>query len=432
MTTRLATLLESPQKTAGLLFLVLFALFSAVLCTHAAFHKGDLICSDGRGYFIHLPGLLVDHDLDDSNNRARFHMAHPNHWPVGLAVAWSPFYLVGHGVSLAEEHLLGRPSEHGNGFPEQLACCLATIAYGSATVALTYLFLGRWYEPRLSLLATLGLFGGTNLAYYTICEPYMSHAVCAFWVALMAYVGLQEKSMTYRRAMLLGLLAGLAALTRPQAGLFLLVPMVWSLAPSATSVSSVYRNLPPLIFAGLLSLAVFYPQVMLWKSLDWEEPTAQISTSQSITAEDDRFNLLDVVSSTNQQWLSPKWTWALFDPSCGLVLWHPLTLLALLGLILLLRSKPRVAAACLMGIVIQLYVVASWWGQGQSFGGRMMCNCFILLAPGLVFWFSKAPRSATAVVSALGLLNLFAMLSYRHLISEGVIFPSFQSLFHLQ
>lgn len=431
MTTRLATLLESPQKTAGLLFLVLFALFSAVLCTHAAFHKGDLIDSDGRGYFIHLPGLLVDHDLDDSNNRARFHMDEANHWPIGTAIAWSPFYLIGHGVSLAEGQLLDRPGEHGNGMPEQLACCLAGIAYGSAAVAVTFLFLCRWYEPRLSLSATLGLFGGTNLAYYMICEPYMSHAVCVFWVSLMAYVGLQQKPLTYGRALLLGLLAGLAALTRPQAGLFLLVPIVWHLVPGAASVSGIRRNLPPLILAGLLSLAVFLPQIVLWKLSGAASSGPDDSAAHGLLSFFQGFELLSIVPGAPQQWLRPQWSWSLFNPSCGWFLWHPLTLVALLGLCLQLRSNPRLITACLLAITIQLYVVASWWGQGQSFGSRMMCNSFVLLAPGLAFWFRKAPRSTTAVAVALGLLNFFTMLSYRRLISSGVIVNSFWDLFPL-
>lgn len=422
-------LLRNTRKTSVLLFTLLFMLFGGVLCTHAVFHKGDLIDSDGRGYFIHLPGILVDHDLDDSNNRARFHLDDPNHWPVGTAISWSPFYLVGHGVSLVQEHLLGRPSDHGNGFPEQLACCLATIAYGSATVALTNLFLCRWYESKVSLLATVGLFGCTNLPYYMIVEPYMSHAVCAFWIALIAYIGLQDKPLTYRCATLLGLLAGLAALTRPQAGLFLLVPIAWHLTPREAGISGVRRNLPPLILAGLLSLAIFLPQVVLWKLSGPESSGPDDSAAHGLWSFFQGFDLLSIVPSAPQQWLSPQWSWSLFNPSCGWFLWHPLTMVALLGLCLQLRSKPRLVTACLFGVAIQLYVVASWWGQGQSFGSRMMCNSFVLLAPGLVFWFGKAPRSTTAVVTALGLLNLVTMFSYRRMISSGQIVYSFHDLF---
>lgn len=407
-------LAENPKRTAGLLFLTIFLFFSGVLCLRQVTRTENLVESDGRGYFAHLPSVFVDGDLDSENNLQRLGYHEPNHWTIGTAVSWGPAYLVGHAVSIVLENWGQRPATLGDGFPEQLACCLATIAYGAAAVSLTFLLLCRWFEPLPSLAATVGLFGTTNLWYYSLCEPYMSHGVSTFWVTVILFLGLTDTPLTPRTAALLGLATGLAALTRPQEGLALVAVILWHLLRGHQGR---WRTVGLLFMSGVLSLCLFSLQLHLWQKQT--APSASsvglVDSPEQKRAED----ILHVVPGGAHNWFTPKWAWALTNEANGLWLWHPVNLIALVGLLMLVQPQTRLALSLLGGYLALLYMVAAWTGQGQSYGGRMMCGSFALLAPGLGYLFTKYPKTLVLLLLPATVGNLWLALRYRQILSEG-------------
>jgi hypothetical protein len=367
----------------------------------------DIIASDGVGYFAHLPSLLLDGNADYSNEFARFGRQGRNHWPVGTAILWLPSYLMGHLVALlAGLFGLGWRTD-GTGLPEQLACCLASIAMGCAAVAISYSVARRWFTTQDCLLGVTGLLLGSNLVYYLLVEPYMAHAASAFLASVFLAMCCQESPLDARRATQFGLLAGLMALTRPQDGLFLSLPFVlaWLRGQSPRQLWA------PLLAAGLVSAALFAPQVLLWQS---DSPSA--STQSSSKAMQAAGPVAHWVPGGGHNWLSPRLSKTLVGPREGLFLWHPITLTAVAGLVWAALRGHKVAAVGLLGFLIELYVVAGWGGQGQTFGGRMFLCCFPLFVLGQCALMSRLRRALPALAAAvlvLGVLNFWLMVNYR-------------------
>jgi hypothetical protein len=82
-------------------------------------------------------------------------------------------------------------------------------------------------------------------------------------------------------------------------------------------------------------------------------------------------------------WLDPHVHGVLFTTHNGLIPFHPLAALGLLGLGLglLSRQHVRVAAVFLAMVAINVYVQAAWWAwtMGTSFGARGLLNSWLLL-----------------------------------------------------
>lgn len=410
-------MLGETRNTAGYIFLLLVVSQALVLCLRQLPRDAELIDSDGRGYFAHLVSFAREGHPDYGRVLGELGLQQRNHWPVGTSLSWTPFYSMGRAASLVGESTGGLKPGFGRGYPEQLACCLGSIAYGSAAVALTFLLCCRWFDPRISLAATLAMFASTNLPYYLLCEPYMSHGISTFWVSCILYLGLNDRPPGHKTLAGLGVITGLAALTRPQDGLFLLVPICWHL-------TSPWRKQPKvlggLILAGLLSLVVFSPQVAIWQTgLEAEVPTTAVHSQEINHSVSD-----GVVPGGRNRWLSPRLKWSLMGPECGLWLWHPATLAAVLGLLLLTRTRRRPAMCLLFGFLCQWYIVSGWGDQGQTYGARMMCSCFPLLVPGAACLLSRAFRPVGVLLATTTAWNLVLVMSYRLAIGGGLENPT--------
>jgi len=80
---------------------------------------------DPIGYFVYLPSIIFDHDVDFSNNYQHIYgykegdvdayayrkqsktRYYDNPWSIGPAIAWSPFYLLAHGIGKVSNIVLG-------------------------------------------------------------------------------------------------------------------------------------------------------------------------------------------------------------------------------------------------------------------------------------------------------------------------------------
>ena len=104
----------------------------------------------------------------------------------------------------------------------------------------------------------------------------------------------------------------------------------------------------------------------------------------------------------------------LFSGFHGLFSWHPVTLIAVIGLTFMWRGAPGVVLAFLTVFTAQVLVIGSyetWWG-GASFGARRFLNCTAVFALGLaaaVGSLAGAARRAGAVAIVLLILWNFGL-----------------------
>lgn len=350
-----------------------------VVCTVAfAIGRGEdgealaLPHGDGTYYYVYLPSLWLDGDVDFDNQYAV--TGDPwqqrrtptdragNVFGIGPALYASPLFLTGHIVSRTTG---GR----GDGFGTA-AIWLTGFASVLASIAALWfayrLLLRRLGDDRRALAATVLAFAGGPVLFYAVRQPHMAHPFATLFAAWLidAWDESYDRERTLRTWIKLGVLLGCAVLARPQLA-------TWSLCLVVAGIADLRQGIrfAPRIAAGAAAAFVcVLPQLITWK-INYG--------SFAVVPQGDAF----------MRWDAPAWSETLFSSRNGLLPWSPLFAIALVGLIAAVRRMPRLGAVLLAGIAAQAVVNgAAWdWWAGGSFGARRFDSTYIAFAFGLGF-----------------------------------------------
>ena len=394
--------------------------------------------ADEIKYFAALRSVYFDRDLHYANEYAHFigrdPVAHAglrpymegetptgyrlNDAPIGTAVLWSPFYVAADiGVAAARSLGAAVPRD-GYAWPYVWAVCLGSLFWGTAGMFLAYRLCRAYASRTASLWGVVAIWFASPVVFYLYITPAMAHANSMFAVTL--FLLLWQRGRVDRAArgwVFLGAAAGLMILVRELNWLLLLVLAVDETqgilhvvqsadgqrvrgAPlvRAAVVEWWRRSVGYLCFAVALGI-VAAPQLYVNQTLNGTfGPTPFVV---------EKFSLL------------PRYAFAvLFSGFHGLFLWHPVTLVAVLGLAALWRRAPWVAAALVVFVAAQVLVIGSyetWWG-GASFGARRFINCTAIFSLGLAVGFGtlrgRFRHLAAAAIAGLVLWNAGLAVQY--------------------
>ncbi|GAA3977520.1 hypothetical protein [Hymenobacter antarcticus] len=343
--------------------------------------SGAVIGWDVSGYYLYLPAIFIHHDIRDLQFKDQmmrdyaptpdFQQAfrHPGSghyvmkYSAGMAVQYLPFFLVAHAVAAP----LGYPAD-GFSPPYQLAILGASVLMAILGLAL----LRRALRPRFgewpTALTLLGIVLGTNYLDYSAIGGAMTHNWLFTWyAALLLLTPAFYRQPSRGRALAIGSVVGLMALTRPTELLAGLIPLLWGLRPTGPAVRERLafwrQHWGLLLAAGLTGAAILSIQPLYWHyvSGDW------------------------IVYSYQQQgfsWLRPHLWDGIFSFKSGWLLYSPLLVVALLGFIALRRQQPAAFWPLLVFIVLFTYVTFAWdeWLYGGSLGQRAMVQSYAVLA----------------------------------------------------
>jgi hypothetical protein len=373
---------------------LLALLFVLLFLFHWGFARA---ASDGREYFVQVRSLIIDRDLDLSNENATFGVrGTAGNYAFGAPLLWAPFFLLAHGW-LGLLNLLGGDYPR-NGFfnPYQRAIGIGTLVYGFAALWLIHRLLCRYFTRGLASASTIAVTLGSFILWYLVADNSMSHGASMFAVTLFVWTWHETRNdLTARRWALLGATAGLMSMVRWQNVLFVVFPAVEELGNLAGSSREGRRSAPARYgaFIGAFLLA-FSPQMFAWRALRgaWFDPPA---------------------SAHSVAFTAPAIGDVLFAPDRGLFSWTPLLLLAALGLILFARRHFQLGALLIVALALQVYINATVESGGHGFGGRRFANCAVIFAIGLATlleWLKRRPAVAPALLT-LGLIavNIFFM-----------------------
>lgn len=341
---------------------------------------------DPVGYYVYLPSLIFDRDLDFADEYKRFDSIGyvspdqtrtvtgkmPNPYSIGVAVLWLPFFLVGHLVALAT----GLPAD-GFSRPYDVAVYLANTVYGLAGILLIYRLVEREFERNIALLATTLVWFASNVLYYLFPIVPMSHMPSMFVVALLITMWLVwREKMTVWRYVALGALGGLAALVRWQDSLFLVIPAADIVAKACrhrVERAQLRKTALHALALGLPFLVVFFPQMVVWKVLYGSFIT--IPQGPGFVS-----------------WFKIALFDVLFSSRHGLFSWTPILVFGVIGLFMFPKKKRHIGYVLAIAFVLQLYVnsVAGW--VGWSFGMRRFINCSALFGLGLAAFLNRIHR----------------------------------------
>ena len=360
-----------------------------------------LAVQDGHKMYLQAMSLVYDWDLDISNQVQSFGYV-GYRWKtesgrpiyphgIGPVIVWSPFLGVAHVLSRGANILGAEIPDHGYTPFHQRIVFFSSVLFAWLTALIGYgltrkLISGR-LAPPLAALATLF---GTNLYYYAVERPDLTHAMSAFAVALcLAYWGSTIGRRDWRRCVLFGVLVGGAALIRSANGFFGVVLGVELLAalPGALRKEG-QRGLLEIVRAGGLAFAacfgVFSIQLLVWR-FHYESGFAPPHGSDYVHLGRPMLSEF-LFSSLNGYWST-----------------HPLAYLGALGLVLAPGRLRLIAASLGLALTIQVYInscVYDWWGMG-SYGARRMCGSSLIVLFGLACFLHRSNLVLRRVPAAL-------------------------------
>jgi hypothetical protein len=386
------------------LFIFLVALATSPLKEHF-----DYINRDGRWYYVYLPSLVVDGDLDFSN-QIREHWYtdwHPpldqvgtiwhtetgllkNKFPIGPALTLAPSFLTAHLLALLLHALTGASWCVPDGYtvPYQVINLLFMLGLTAWSMRLTDELLTEEFgaNPALVAAAVILYWLGTPMLYYSFREPYMSHVVGAFWVTTSIYLCWRlQRTVTEAgrlslvRLTLLAFTTSMALICRPT-NVFLLPFHLWLLAGILRSGLGLrfLLSLP----VALLGLVPFGVQLLIWRGLygRWFH----------YAYEQEGF-----------RWTHPAGWQTLFSSRHGLFFWSPLLLASLAGLLWFRRQGKQGRTTLLVcfatSFLMLWYFNSAWWCWyfGDAFGGRAFLELGSLFVIGLAGAFEAVRRAGT-------------------------------------
>jgi hypothetical protein len=340
-----------------------------------------LILTDGRGYYSYLPALFIHSDptfgfLEETDamhyakaEKTGFVNDSPegrvNKYFVGTAVLMSPFFAGGALVAKLTGHTVD-----GYSPPFQLAIGFAAIFYLTLGILLLQLFLRNIGFPAWpSAVAVMFTVFGTNLLYYTLYEPSMSHVYSFAMVSALLF--LTERAVSGQRSWLwpvVGVVLGLIVLIRPTNVVTVLALPVATggLMPLIQVLESLFRKKKLLLFSFVMMVAVVTLQPLMYF---WQAGSLIVYSYG-----DEGFNFL-----------SPAILEVLFSYRRGLFVYAPLMLVAFIGLFSWRKNAPERVGWTLLTLGVALWVIASWWmwWYGGAFGHRAFIEYFPLMALGL-------------------------------------------------
>jgi hypothetical protein len=400
-------------------------LASAILClagyvyVYATGRAYPPIRSDGYSYYLYLPSWFIYGDTTlTAVARDCCGGVFPTHtsiirWPdtkrwvnphpIGVAFMQTPFFLVGHALT-------GWSNLSPDGFSlyYQHAAGLAGVFWAIAGLFVLRRLLLRHFSDGITAATLLALVFGTSFYHYAAYDSGYSHIYAFFLFAsfLLLTDAWHTEPPSWRRAILLGLVAGLTILTRHTNVLLLLAFPAYGLTSRADAIAT-WRRLATrwreLAVAAAVAFAVCVPQLAIYRQ----------ATGRAI---------ISAYGEQHFNFSSPELIQVLVGVQKGLFFWSPLLLAAVAGFILKPRSVRPFLITAVVVMIADTYLIASWWDWqfGASYGHRAFVDTLPLLALGLAAFFAwsaaHAPRKAAAIVltCVAVFLSVFQMLQYWH------------------
>jgi len=420
------------NKAILLVSIIITAFFIARYGTQSKVFYGDAL-----GYYLYLPATFIYHDLktpaDLPKNKGIgdgifWYLTQHDEWKTsnsnfidqytyGIAFMEMPFFFIAHGY----EKIMGLPA---NGYSETYSILIkiSSLFYSLLGLALVYKVLKKYFSNTNSLLATVVLFLGSNLFWFSCYQAGMSHVPLFFLFALLLFLTIRiHERPTFFAFLATGLTAGMITIIRPSDIMCLLIPLLYNVYSKETihqKILFIKTNSKGIFIFIIAFIIPAIPQFIYWKIL----------TGHFIYYS---------YGSQSFNWLHPKIIEGLFYFNNGWLPYSPIMIFALVGL--LFYKSFRKWAWCI-GIILPLYVyvIYSWYCYNyiNGFGSRPMIHLYPLLAipfAAFIQYISGKKIVTKSLVAALFIFLIAVNISYSMQQAKGIIISEESNIkFNLQ
>lgn len=359
--------------------------------------KNKVIDNDVVSYYAYLPAGIIFHDLNfnfikelppEFKGKIWVGTA-PNGKPIlrmtmGLAILWLPFFLMAHLFS----KVIGIEAL-GYSWPYSFAIFVATIFYLFIGLLFLRKILLKYFSEIITGITLLLVVLATNLMYYTISEPGMSHVYSFSLITIFLNTTLKWVDRpTFISSFILGLLAGLIVLIRPVNGLVLVFPALISISSFSEFYYRLVNRWTFIIVAGVAAVLITMPQLIYWK----------MQTGQ--------FFFNSYMDQGRFYFTNPHVFDGLFSFRKGWFIYTPVMLFSMVGFFFLKQHLKGFALAGLVFFALFVYMIYSWWcwWYGGSFGSRPMIDTYGFLAIPLAAFLTTFTNKSLLKQSFVGLL----------------------------
>ncbi|RAK65226.1 hypothetical protein [Hymenobacter edaphi] len=368
----------------------------------------DSLTWDASGYYMYLPAAFIYQDLKqvaflpeitrkyspDPYQNQVFRDSLSGHqvmkYSMGLAVQSLPFFAAGHLAAKA----LGYPPD-GFSRPYQAAIMIGGELVAVLGLLLTWRALRRRFGEWPTALTLVVIVLGTNYLNYAAFAPGMTHSwLFTLYAALLLLTPAFYARPSAAKALGIGVVCGLMALTRPTEILAVLLPLLWGLRPARAALAERLgfwrQHWPKLVVAALAVAAVGSLQLFYWHHVTgrW---------------------LVYSYQDQGFDWLHPSIREGLLSYRSGWLIYSPLMLTAVLGFGALRRRRPGAFWPMLVFMVLFIYVTFAWNVAYGGLGARAMIQSYAVLAWPMAagLGWVLARRWRTAAYSVFLLLGIY-------------------------
>ncbi len=339
--------------------------------------KEATISYDVAGYYAYLPAIFIYKDihqlafLPELNKKYTFAddasqgVLLPNgnyamKYPIGAAIFYSPFFFIAHiYASISDD------DADGYSYPYQLMISIGCLFYAFIGLFFIHKILLHYFSELTTAITLILLTAATNYLNYAAIDNALTHNLLftlftiIIWLTIQFYTNPKIKT-----AGILGLLCGLAIITRPTDILCILIPLLWGVV-GVTGLKQrlqfLIRNYKMTITFILGAFITGCIQLIYWK----------ITTGQI---------LFYSYGEQTFSWRNPHILEGLFSYKKGWVTYTPIVLCILPGLFFLYKNKKGLFLPIMLFIAFNIYIAFSWdiWWYGGSLGQRSMVESYAI------------------------------------------------------
>ncbi len=409
-----------------------FLLALLILSTHFFYYpKWKLgrseatISWDVSGYYLYLPATFIYKDLKNLDfyndvrdkynftpdfQQAYLHRESGNYvmkYSMGQAIHLAPFFFCAHLYAINSEIY----QADGYSLPYQFM-----ISMGALLIAILGLFtcfynLREYFSEWTSFTALTALLLGSNYLNYTAIDGAMTHNTLFTLYALLIFTVIRfYKSPSFFKATLIGLITGLAALTRPTEILSIILPVLWGVNvfnwdSLVSRIQLLLDHKRKILLAIMVCLSVGCLQLIYWKYISGEW-------------------LVYSYGEEGFSWLRPHLHCGLLSYKSGWLVYSPLMIFSLFGFYSLYKLKRNLFSATFIFSILFIYIAFAWdiWWYGGSLGQRTMVQAYPILLFPLAAFFQKlwtVKRILRIVIAGIIMTFIYFSLWFTHQAHRG-------------
>jgi len=379
-----------------IIFIIIYSMFNVSYWKETK----QVITSDVISYYAYLPSFFIYKDIaldftNDFNKDSKYII-----WAkktqagkkvikmtMGMSILYTPFFFLGHIAAGILNYDTG-----GYSAPYVFALLMSCVFYLSIGLHFLRKMLQKYFSKIVTAITLAIIVFGTNLFFYSSFRATITHAYSFSLFIVFLYLTINWlKNSSIKNTISLGLVVGLITLIRPTNIIVLIFLLLWDVKSRKEFIERINYFIKHYYLILIMFVAftiVLTPQLLYWKYVTGHY------FYYSYGEEGFFFTKPQIING-------------LFSYRNGWLLYSPVMIFSLIGIVLLYRKHKEFFYPTFFFIILNTYIVLSWWCWWYAgFGNRALIDSYAFLAFPLATFISWIFKQKKLVRNSLFILVL--------------------------